>query len=73
MDGRSRRRRRPRRAWRASEDAVMQRAAHFWDVNRHPAKFPYSFQEFYFYRWIIAVHLREHLPPALIVADGSER
>jgi hypothetical protein len=40
----------PRRAWAASEDAVMAWAAHFWDVDRHAAKFPYVFESFLFQR-----------------------
>jgi hypothetical protein len=55
---------RPRRAWSSSERAVMTWAAHFWDIDRHPAKFPYSFEQFYFYRLITALHLRQRIPPA---------
>ena len=62
----------PRRAWRSSQEAVMQWAAHFWDVNRHPAKFPYSFEQFYFYRWITALHLRQRIPPALTVTANTD-
>jgi hypothetical protein len=57
----------PRRAWSSSEDAVMAWAAHFWDVDRKPAKFPYVFEQFLFYRWITACHLRQRIPPALTV------
>ena len=48
----------PRRAWSSSELAFMQWAAHLWDVDRWPARFPYSFERFYFHRWISALHLR---------------
>jgi hypothetical protein len=48
----------PRRAWSASEDEVMVWAAHFWDLHRHPAEFPSTFQGFLFDRWIAALHLR---------------
>ena len=34
----------PRRPWASSEDAVMRWAAHFWDVDRRPANFPYVFE-----------------------------
>lgn len=47
----------PHRAWASSEETVMQWAAHFWDVERWPAKFPYVFEELYFQRWITACHL----------------
>ena len=30
----------PRRPWASSEDAVQSMPAHFWDVERWPAKFP---------------------------------
>ena len=29
----------------------MRGAAHFSVVDRHSAKFPYAFEQFYFYRW----------------------
>lgn len=48
----------PRRAWSGSEDEVMTWAAHFWDLRRHPASFPATFQGFLFDRWITALHLR---------------
>lgn len=56
---------RPRRAWSSSEHAVMEWAAHFWDVDRHAARFPYSLERFYFYRWITALHLRQRMPQDL--------
>jgi hypothetical protein len=57
----------PRRVWSSSEDAVMAWAAHFWDIDRGPTKFPYVFEQFLFYRWITACHLRQRIPPALTV------
>jgi hypothetical protein len=62
----------PGRAWSSSEGAVMQWAAHFWDVDRHPATFPYVFEQFYFQRWVTACHVRKHMPPALTVTSGKE-
>jgi hypothetical protein len=56
----------PARAWSHSETLLMRWAAHFWDVTRHDAGgFPWSFEEFYFQRWITSCHLRKHVPPAL--------
>jgi hypothetical protein len=52
-----------RRASSHSEEQVMRCAAHFWDVDRWPAKFPYVFEQFYIYRWVVACHLYKHLPP----------
>ena len=43
----------------------MRWAAHFWDVDRWSAKFPYVFEEYYFRRWIAACHLYKTVPPAL--------
>lgn len=63
----------PRRAWSSSEDAVMQWAAHFWHVDRWPAKLPYAFEEFYFRRWITACHLYKKIPPALTITHRSQR
>jgi hypothetical protein len=54
----------PQRAWSASEDEVMAWAAHFWDLRRHPANFPSTFQDFLFDRWIAALHLRGGRAPA---------
>jgi hypothetical protein len=59
----------PRRGWASSEDAVMEWAAHFWDVDRWPARFPYVFEEFYFRRWITACHLYKRIPPALTITE----
>jgi len=54
----------PRRAWSGSEDEVMAWAAHFWDLRRHPASFPYVLGPAYFERWITALHLRAGFAPA---------
>lgn len=59
----------PRRAWAASEDAVMAWAAHFWDVGQRRTAFPYVFEQFYFHRWISACHLRQKMAPALTVTQ----
>lgn len=40
-----------------------------WDVDRWPAKFPYVFEQFYFYQFT-ACHLRQRIPPALTVTDA---
>jgi hypothetical protein len=61
----------PHRAWSSSENGVMQWAAHFWDVGRWPARFPYVFAEFYFRRWISACHLYKRIPPALTIVGGE--
>ena len=62
-----------RRAWSSSEHAVMRWAAHFWDVDRWPAKFPYVFETYYFQRWITACHLYKRITPALPSDTGCER
>ena len=62
----------PRRAWSSSEDAVMVWAAHFWDVDLWPAKFPYVFEQFYFRRRVTACHLRQAIPPALTVVEARQ-
>jgi hypothetical protein len=56
-----------RRPWSSREDAVMQSAAHFWDVDRHAAKFPYVFESFYLECWLAAFHLRQKMPPRAIL------
>jgi hypothetical protein len=63
----------PRRPWAASEDAVMEWAAHFWDVDRSRVKFPYVFQRFYLQRWIVACHLRQRIPLDPSIAGGGGR
>jgi hypothetical protein len=60
----------PRRAWSSSQRGVMIWAAHMWDVNRHEARFPYSFEAFLFNRWITALHLRHGSPPALSITTS---
>ena len=60
----------PRRQWASSQDAVMRWAAHFWDVDRWPAKFPYVFDQFLFYGWVTAGRLCQRIPPALTVTDA---
>jgi hypothetical protein len=62
-----------RRAWSSSENAVMQWAAHFWDVDRWPAKFPYVFETYYFRRWVAACHLYRRITPAPRTGMGGER
>lgn len=61
----------PRRPWSGSEHAILRWAAHFWDVDRWPAQFPYVFDEFYFGRWIRACHLYKRLPPVATTDTGS--
>jgi hypothetical protein len=61
----------PLRAWSSSEEAVMRWALHFWDINRHAARFPDSFEGFYFHRWITALHLRRRMLPALTVSQEA--
>jgi hypothetical protein len=62
-----------RRAWSSSEDAVMRWAAHFWDVDRWPAKFPYVFEMYYFRRWVTACHLYRRITPAVPSGTEGER
>jgi hypothetical protein len=62
-----------RRAWSSSENAVMRSAAHFWDVDRWPAKFPYVFEMYYFLRWVTACRLYRRITPALRSGAGGER
>jgi hypothetical protein len=61
----------PRRAWSSSETRVMRWAAHFWDIDRWDARFPYEFEEFYYHRWVAADHLRKHMPPMLTITAGG--
>ena len=35
-----------------------------------PARFPYGFEQFLFYRWVTACHLRQRVPPALTVTEA---
>ena len=58
----------PHRAWSSSEDGVMQCAAHFWDVGRYPATFPYSSSS-----TPLLCHLCKRLTPALPCDRGGER
>jgi hypothetical protein len=46
-----------------SERAVMEWAAHFWEVERHHTRYPCEFGEYYFRRWMTALHLRHRMPP----------
>jgi hypothetical protein len=46
-----------------TERAVMSWAAHFWDLRRHHARYPFEFSDFYFRRWMTALHLRHQMPP----------
>jgi hypothetical protein len=62
-----------RRAWSSSEAAVMGWAAHFWDVDRWPQRFPHVFETYYFRRWIIACHLYRRMTPAPRSDSGGER
>ncbi|MGO9899953.1 MAG: hypothetical protein ACLP0J_09715 [Solirubrobacteraceae bacterium] len=59
------------RGWASSQTGVMRWAAHFWDVDQWPAKFPYVFEQFLFYRWVTACHLRQRIPPALTITEGG--
>jgi hypothetical protein len=62
-----------KRGWSSSERAVMAWAAHFWNVDGpHPVVFPWQFEQFYFYRWVTACHLRKLIPPALTVTSRTE-
>ena len=61
----------PHRPWSGSEDAVMQWAAHFWNVDSGQVVFPWNFEEFYFQRWIIACHLRQKMSPALTLSTAA--
>ena len=62
-----------RRAWSSSEDAVMRWAAHFWDVDRWPVRFPHVFETYYFRRWITACHLYKRMTPAIPSNTGGDR
>ncbi len=53
----------PTHGWSGGEREVLVWAAHFWDVDRYPAHFPYRFDRFHFYRWIVACQLRKGLAP----------
>ena len=62
----------PRRPWASSQDAVMRWAAHFWDVDRWPAKFPSTCSSRSSSTgWVTACHLRQRIPPALTVTDAG--
>ena len=54
---------RPGHAWSASEQAAMEWAACFWDVDRAPARVPYMVEEALFRRWVAALYLRQRLAP----------
>lgn len=53
----------PTYGWSGGEREVLVWAAHFWDLERYPAHFPYRFDQFNFRRWIVACHLRKGLAP----------
>jgi hypothetical protein len=63
----------PGRPWASSQQAVMQWAAHFWDVDRHAAKFPYVFEQFLFARWVTACHRRTGLCDRCSAARSRSR
>ncbi|HTW41333.1 MAG TPA: hypothetical protein VMD79_03360 [Solirubrobacteraceae bacterium] len=47
-----------------SERAVMEWAAYLWEVERHHhTGYPCEFGEYYFRRWMTALHLRHRMPP----------
>jgi hypothetical protein len=50
----------------SSEREVMRWAAHFWDVDRCPARFPYVFETFLFRRRATALHLRKTVAAATL-------
>jgi hypothetical protein len=64
-------REKPRRAWSSSETQVLRWAAHFWDVDRWSARFPYEFEEFYFQRWVDACQLCTQASPIARVTAGG--
>ena len=45
------------------ERALLMWATHLWDPARPPAGYPEHFSEFYFRRWVDALHLRHRLAP----------
>jgi len=57
----------PCRPWPSSQHTVMARAAHFWNVDHRPAKFPHAPEHFSFQRWITACHLRHMTLPVLTI------
>lgn len=63
----------PSRGWSHSEHTILQWAAHFWDVDRWPAKFPYMFDEPNFHRWITACHLYQRRAPAPTIPSAGLR
>ena len=42
----------------------------FLGRRQWPAKFPYVFERFLFYRWVTACYLRQRIPPALTVTEA---
>lgn len=61
----------PTYGWSGGERELLVWAAHFWDVDRHPAHFPYRFDQFNFHRWIVACQLRKGLAPGTGVVDDA--
>jgi hypothetical protein len=61
----------PRRAWSASETEVMIWAAHFWDLRRNRADFPFAFGDPLFDRWITALHLRKGRAPTARLVQAA--
>ena len=62
-----------RRARSSSEDTIVRWAAHFWDVDRWPSRFPDVFETFYFRRWVTACHLYRRMTPAVPSDTRGER
>jgi hypothetical protein len=57
--------------WSGGEREVLVWAAHFWDLERYPAHFPYRFDRCNFRRWIVACQLRKGFAPVLVADDQA--
>lgn len=57
----------PRRGWSSWEHAVIEWAAHFWDVDRRPARCPYRVEQHLFHRWMTGCHPYRTIAPALTI------
>ncbi len=61
----------PSRPWSTSEQAVLEWAAHFWDVGHSDVRFPHVFDSHNFRRWITACHLYRRTMPEVPFTGGA--
>jgi hypothetical protein len=61
----------PRRAWSASEQAVMRWAVHFWHVYITEIEFPWICEQSDFARWVTACHLHRRYATSFTPGGGQ--